>query len=1572
MVDDIILYEESQIGFDRIGDSSNPLNLGIGVLADAISCNVYEELNGEFELEMTYPIAGQLYSEIQNGRIIVAKPNPYVRPQPFRIYDITKPIDGVVTIKGQHITYDMAGMILYNYEENSIDGTGRILRYKTKTAHLQDIMDGDVVTEPGVISILNYNVFPSHNPDNPEENPFRIVLGDGWSHTPDVQEETCEFELEEPTNLRGLMGSNDTGLVKMFKGYWTFDCYNCIFSKHRGADRGVTFEYGRDITDLEVEDSMGLPYTHVMPFYKNGSDYVYYDNHELDAEHSVLIPIAAVSRQHMRILELDLTEEVKYKIDHTPDLTASFSWENLTKYNLLYLYGKAKSSNEGKARILRRSRAQSLWLNGYYTCTRFQMPTMPKLNARPDFQAPFDPNPYYRQNFSYLPEGGKWDALMWALPIGTCIYIRASQSDPVTISSQFHIDLHTSSDGGFTTTTLYASGIYVKIGGDAVNLTTTKPVDGSKNTWAMFSSGSGTVRQYCSFDNNADDPFETRKMDTDDGPQIIEDMENPTYEELYENPTVRGNWIDALFLQLASGNTESAVGGSAWFFAYQGAESGSDVELVQQALKDVADEYIVKNHVGGVKTDLKISFYEADGINNYHIELGDTVYISHPNLVGDTMAVTITRYTYDVIMGRYSQLEIGDPNQDTSLSSDISGLGSFYENTTTKKELASALTSSMKTVNGASGGCVKMINSKDNSAENPDQILIMDKPTPSESKYMWRWNYGGLMAGQKDANGIWRYGLAMTIDGRIVADRIKVGTLSGINMQFNGEDEQRRPHKFLVNGETGKVTLVNVDLVAYGTSGVDPIFQLSADGTAMMHGDLLVSGTIKADKIMDRNGELYGGIPQSKLSYDAIHSDNYSYTSGTYAASGSMFDLQNGVIRSKNFAINASGNAYFKGNVTATAGTIGGCTISGGVLKVGAANVNQVTVGTSTGRVFADLKADGTTPYVKITAKDASNNVLFQLDTTKTGTNILKVAAANITGTLTASQINTTGLVVQNLLVKDANDRVIIKTDTTGTTPVAQIFIRGTIEGEEVTIFSADSQQGTVSINGQAIDAGTVTRFKLAEDAVQSSNYQAGEIFSLAGTAMNLRTGVFQSPHFAIDASGDAYFNGNIESISSNTTIFKATPTSAVLAGFTASALSSSIKCLRTNSSLTMTSDPLPASDGVYVGTDGIRLLGHTGGGATYYDTKIGIYETTIASSMEIGRYNKILFNTLTDEVTNDWTGSQHGGLFRMWHDPSDTTFLKLYSGSGYSTDGVDTRLQVDYNGSIHSHSLSSAAAMLNVRVRSQGLFNGYSMKLENGGGTAEFNGSQLTLAGRESNTYGIVVETIYETKQSPRGIEFFNNTTNASALKTVTIPAGVNVYTPTVTDIGYMVNSYNCGVSDNVVWDGVTGKFYIKTALQAQGTVTYIPKAAGYSSCMALKTRTSTYTREVELSGRLYVTGTIVGSSSGQISSDRNVKNTIVPIEGSEYDSVLDNLVPVSFKYDDGSSGRTHFGFIAQDIAELVEGAGLSVDEFAPICIDGKGTDEERYSLRYQELIAFAFHEINKLKKEIQTLKGD
>ena len=218
----IILYEYTETAFT---------NNGLGCLNDATSCSVKETLNGEYELEMEYPVNGIHYSDIQLRRIILAKPNSYDQTQPFRIYSISKPIGGLVTVNAEHISYDMSGLPV----------RGALEHYAW---YVKDVFD----------HIRNNSVYPC---------PFTF--------SSDITEEKKSISLSKPRSVKAFLGT-DEGLLSLFGGEWEFDRYKAILHKERGQNRGVSIEYGKNLTDVTQDEACSEMYTAVYPYYYQEDD----------------------------------------------------------------------------------------------------------------------------------------------------------------------------------------------------------------------------------------------------------------------------------------------------------------------------------------------------------------------------------------------------------------------------------------------------------------------------------------------------------------------------------------------------------------------------------------------------------------------------------------------------------------------------------------------------------------------------------------------------------------------------------------------------------------------------------------------------------------------------------------------------------------------------------------------------------------------------------------------------------------------------------------------------------------------------------------------------------------------------------------------------------------------------------------------------------------------------------------------------------------------------------------------------------------------------------------------------
>lgn len=234
---------------------------GLGALSDCISCVVEETLNGPFELEMQYRLNGLHYADITLRSIILAKPNPTARPQPFRVYKISRPINGVVTINAQHLSYDLSGIVIEPFNAPSL-------------ASALEGMKTNAVTE---------------NPFEYETD--KTVISD--------------LVVAYPSSARSLVAGQRGSLLDTYGGELEFDRYQVKLLAHRGKDNGVTIRYGKNMTDVNQEEDGSGVYTGVYPYWYSEEE------GSTDLGNSY-VPVEG-EFDFTRILLLDLTEEFENK-----------------------------------------------------------------------------------------------------------------------------------------------------------------------------------------------------------------------------------------------------------------------------------------------------------------------------------------------------------------------------------------------------------------------------------------------------------------------------------------------------------------------------------------------------------------------------------------------------------------------------------------------------------------------------------------------------------------------------------------------------------------------------------------------------------------------------------------------------------------------------------------------------------------------------------------------------------------------------------------------------------------------------------------------------------------------------------------------------------------------------------------------------------------------------------------------------------------------------------------------------------------------------------------------------------
>lgn len=88
------------------------------------------------------------------------------------------------------------------------------------------------------------------------------------------------------------------------------------------------------------------------------------------------------------------------------------------------------------------------------------------------------------------------------------------------------------------------------------------------------------------------------------------------------------------------------------------------------------------------------------------------------------------------------------------------------------------------------------------------------------------------------------------------------------------------------------------------------------------------------------------------------------------------------------------------------------------------------------------------------------------------------------------------------------------------------------------------------------------------------------------------------------------------------------------------------------------------------------------------------------------------------------------------------------------------------------------------------------------------------------------------------------------------------------------------------------------------------------------------------------------------------------------KYLAMLDGVTPRRFKLVEGTSGRYHVGFIAQEVEAAMEAAGVSDMEFGGWVKDVDEDGKDLYMLRYEEFIGLLLGKLRQLEKRLEALE--
>lgn len=258
-----ILYKANETNFEH---------LGVSVLSDASKCYVSREKNGIYILEFDYPVNGKDVDKIKEGMYIKSDAGYRTKSQRFVVSKITK-TQNEFKIYCQHISQVKTTM---NAIRPDITITGSaLMALSTWRDNLLDSRDEFFVNSD--ITTVN----------------------------------STTWKVENIENARDALGGKAGSILDVWGGEYEFDNLNITLHKSMGIDNPTIIAYGKNLLDLEQEQSILETYTSVFPFKKYTDDN---NREQLITLPEILLDSTHLNKfTHRRILKVDFSSDENIK-----------------------------------------------------------------------------------------------------------------------------------------------------------------------------------------------------------------------------------------------------------------------------------------------------------------------------------------------------------------------------------------------------------------------------------------------------------------------------------------------------------------------------------------------------------------------------------------------------------------------------------------------------------------------------------------------------------------------------------------------------------------------------------------------------------------------------------------------------------------------------------------------------------------------------------------------------------------------------------------------------------------------------------------------------------------------------------------------------------------------------------------------------------------------------------------------------------------------------------------------------------------------------------------------------------
>ncbi|GAB6149951.1 hypothetical protein JCM1406_11210 [Clostridium novyi] len=234
---------------------------GLAVFNNAIRCEVEEELNGFYGLELEYPIFDKKSNYLIKDNIVKANtPNGY---QLFRIYRPVKNM-GVVCVYAKHIFYDLIDNFIESYRTGSVKG------------------------DTAIKGILNSTQYP-HN----------------FKGNSNLNEKSDAFYVRK-NPIQALIGDNENSFLSRWGGEILRDKFNISILNSIGTDKDVTISYGKNLLGLEEDLDNSEVVTRIMPTGLTENDSVIMlEEKYIDSPNLEKYPFPKIRHMHFGDIKVD-------------------------------------------------------------------------------------------------------------------------------------------------------------------------------------------------------------------------------------------------------------------------------------------------------------------------------------------------------------------------------------------------------------------------------------------------------------------------------------------------------------------------------------------------------------------------------------------------------------------------------------------------------------------------------------------------------------------------------------------------------------------------------------------------------------------------------------------------------------------------------------------------------------------------------------------------------------------------------------------------------------------------------------------------------------------------------------------------------------------------------------------------------------------------------------------------------------------------------------------------------------------------------------------------------------------